>query len=174
MKLKILILALGTVAFVSCGPSYRVTDRSTVGITAPSSVQASFNNQYPNAGNVTWSTYDAEHTPIDWDMAGWPMLNSSDYVATFDLNNDQYYAWYDQNGDWIGSTYSMADYKKLPKDVTDMIYDKYPGYTISSINKEMRKDNRMTYQVMLKDQYNKKKILIDEDGNILKEKNVNR
>ncbi len=38
----------------------------------------------------------------------------------------------------------------------------------------MQKDNKVTYQISLKDQYNKKKILIDEYGNILKEKNVNK
>jgi hypothetical protein len=174
MKLKILILALGTVAFVSCGPSYRVTDNSTVGIDVPSSVQTSFSTQYPNASHITWSMYDVEQTPIDWDMTGWPALNDNDYVANFDMNNDRYYAWYDQNGNWIGSTYAMNDYKSLPKDVTDMIYDKYPGYTISSVNKEIKKDDKMCYQIVLNDQYNKKKILIDEDGNILKEKNINK
>jgi hypothetical protein len=174
MKLKILILAIGTVAFVSCGPSYRVTDNSTVGIDVPSSVQTSFSTQYPNAASVTWSMYNVDQTPIDWEMTGWPELTDKDYVATFNMDNNQYYAWYDANGNWIGSSYAMSDYKTLPKGVTDMIYDKYPGYTISSVNKEMRKDDKMRYQVELNDQYNKKKILIDEDGNILKEKNVNK
>ncbi len=72
MKLKAFILAAGMVAFVSCGPSYRITDHSIVGVTVPPSVQTAFNHQYPAAINVTWSMYDAENTPIDWDMTGCP------------------------------------------------------------------------------------------------------
>src|ERR1700730_8435128 len=103
MKLHILILAVGIAAFASCGPSYRVTDQSTVSTdtaVVPSTNRSSFATPYSADANVTWSTYDAADVPIDWDLNGWPALDQSDYVAIFNVNNDKYYAWYDSDGTW--------------------------------------------------------------------------
>src|SRR5215813_1831397 len=100
MKLKLFILIAGIATFVSCGPSYRVTDHSTVADTVgvPAAIRSSFATQYPTAANVTWSTYDATAVPIDWDLNGWPALGQSDYVAVFNMGNEKYYAWFDSDG----------------------------------------------------------------------------
>jgi len=65
MKLKILILIAGVAGLASCGPSYRVTDQSTVStdtIGVPYEIKSSFSTQYPTATNVIWTTYDASAT----------------------------------------------------------------------------------------------------------------
>src|SRR4029453_5709647 len=98
MKLRILILIAGVSFIASCGPSYRVTDQSTVSkdtIGVPTEIKSSFTTQYPTAPNVVWTTYDASATPIvDWELSGWPPPGEGAYLATFSLNNDTYYAWY--------------------------------------------------------------------------------
>src|SRR5215469_8626954 len=104
MKFKFLILAVGIVVMVSCSPSYRVTDKSSVGVTVPASIQTSFSSQYPEASGVTWGSYDAANLPIDWELSGWPTLDQTAYMATFTMDNNRYYAWYDANGNWVGST----------------------------------------------------------------------
>ena len=42
MKLKILMLAASMALLASCGPSYRVTNGSTVAIDVPASVRTTF------------------------------------------------------------------------------------------------------------------------------------
>ena len=173
MNLKILILIAGIVVLASCGPSYRVTDQSTVKDTVgvPSEIQTSFKTQYPTAANVTWSTYDVANLPIDWELTGWPQMDQGDYLATFDYNNDKYYTWYDSDGNWIGTAYVISDYKSLPSAINTTINDKFLGYTITSVNREMQKD-RMAYEIQLKNGDSKAKVLIDENGNIIKQKTV--
>jgi len=176
MKLKILILAAGTAVFASCGPSYRVTDKNanpTTSANVPASIQTAFATQYPAAAGVQWSPYDSENLPIDWELSGWTQLSSGDYVATFNMGDDQYYAWYDANGNWIGSTYAMRDFKSLPAPVGSVISDKFPDYTITSVNSEMQKD-KTVYEILLKNGDNKAKVLVDASGNIIKQKTVTK
>jgi uncharacterized membrane protein YkoI len=179
MKLKFLILIGGVAAIASCGPSYRATNQSTVNSDTTgqpsSSIQSSFSTQYPNAGNVAWSAYDPNATTsdIDWDLNGWPALSQGDYVATFNQNNDKYYAWYDANGNWIGSTYSVSDYKSLPAPINTTLNDKFPGYTIESVNREMQKD-KTAYEIKLKNGDSKAKVLVDDTGTIIKQKTVTK
>lgn len=176
MKLQILILAVGVAVLASCGPSYRVTNKSQVATDTsrvPTAIQTSFTTQYPNVTDVVWSPYDVNNLPIDWDLTGWPALEQGSYVATFNMNGDQYYAWYDANGNWIGSTYVVKDYKSLPGPVTAMINEKFSGYTIASVNSEMRKD-KTAYEIQLKNGDNKAKIVVDANGNIIKQKTVTK
>ena len=174
MKLKILMLAATAVVFASCGPSYRVTDQSkTTGTNVPVSVQTSFTTQYPTATEVIWAPYDANTVPIDWDLSGWSAVDNSDYVATFTMSNNQYYAWYDANGNWIGSTYVVHDFTTLPSPVTAVITDKFSGYSITSVNSEMQKD-KVAYEILLKNGDSKAKVLIDANGNIIKQKTVEK
>ncbi|HMG66521.1 MAG TPA: PepSY-like domain-containing protein [Chitinophagaceae bacterium] len=169
MKLKILMIATSMVVLASCGPSFRVTDQSGVGIKPPTAVNDAFTNQYPTAGGVTWSAYDAVNLPIDWELTGWPAMDQNDYAVVFNLNDDKYYAWYDPEGNWIGTVYAMSDFKTLPVPVSSMINDKYPGYTITSVTNEMQKD-RMAYEIQLKNGDTKAKLLVDSNGSIIKEK----
>jgi hypothetical protein len=177
MKLKILILIAGVAVLASCGPSFRVTDQSTVStdtIGVPSEIKSSFSTQYPTATNVVWTTYDASVTPlVDWDLNGWPAAGEGAYVATFNLNNDTYYAWYAANNDWIGTAYAVSDYKSLPPAINTMLNDKFAGYTISSVNREMKK-GQMAYELQLKNGESKIKVLVDDNGNIIKQKTVEK
>jgi hypothetical protein len=173
MKLKILMVAAGMAVLASCGPSYRVTDRSAVVIDVPASIQTSFTTQYPAAANVVWTTYDASALPIDWELAGWPAMDHGDYVVSYSMNNDKYYSWYDSDGNWIGTAYVVTDYKSLPSSINMMITDKYPGYTITAVNREMQKD-RIAYEIQLKNGDSKAKLLVDENGNIIKQKTVTK
>ena len=173
MKLKILILAASIALFASCGPSYRVTDTSTVGIDVPVVVKKTFTTAYPTATGVVWSAYDVSTLPIDWDLTGWPAMDQSDYVVTFNMNNDKYYAYYDVNGDWIGTAYVITDYKSLPSGINTMISDKYPGYTITTVGRVMQKD-RIAYEIQMKNGNSKAKLLVDENGNIIKQKTVTK
>src|SRR5689334_5369350 len=176
MKLRILILMAGVAFFASCGPSYRVTDKSTVStdtIGVPTDVKAAFSTQYPTAGNVVWSTYDANTTPIvDWDLNGWTAGEGA-YVVTYNLNNDNYYSWYSANGDWIGTAYALNDYKSLPPAVSATLNDKFPGYSITSVNREMKK-GQMAYELQIKNGDTKSKVLIGDDGNIIKQKTMEK
>jgi hypothetical protein len=59
MKLRILILIASVAVLASCGPSYRVTDGSTVSkdtIGVPTETKSAFSTQYPTATNVVWTT----------------------------------------------------------------------------------------------------------------------
>lgn len=176
MKLRILILIAGVAILASCGPSYRVTDKSTVSkdtIGVPADVKAAFSTQYPTAGNVVWSTYDASATPIvDWDLNGWTAGDGA-YLVTYSLNNDTYYSWYTATGDWIGTAYTMNDYKSLPPAVSATLNDKFNGYSITSLNREMKKD-QMAYELQLKNGDMKAKVLIDDNGNIIKQKTIEK
>jgi len=173
MKLKILMLAAGLAVLASCGPSYRVTEGSAVGINVPASVKTTFVTAYPDASDIAWAMYDASIVPVDVELAGWSTLDPGDYVATFTMKGDKYYAYYDPNGDWIGTAYVLTDYKSMPSGINTMITTKYAGYTITNVDRVMQKD-RVAYEIQLKNENSKAKILVDENGNIIKEKSVNK
>jgi uncharacterized membrane protein YkoI len=169
MKLKILVLAASLAVLASCGPSYKATDQYAVVI--PAGTQTAFTTQYPTASTVVWSRYDVATLPIDWELAGWPTMDQNDYVVSFNMDNDKYYAWYDSDGNWIGTAYVVIDYKSLPSVVNSTINSQFSGYTITGVNKEFQKD-RMVYEVRLQNGDNKVKMLIDANGNIIKQKTV--
>lgn len=175
MKSRFLSVAMAAaVLFAACGtPSNTNTISSTSSNPAysvPSNLQPVFLAQYPNASNVTWAAYDIALVPIDWEMTGWTVLDPSDHAVTFDLDGQRYLAWYDADGTWIGSTYVVNDYAKLPAAVQSVINTKYSGYTIQKVHQEMWKD-QMAYEIKLKKTDDDKvKLLVDSQGNILKEK----
>lgn len=173
MKLKIMSLVVATGVFFSCGtPSYTSTTTSTsdnAAYAVPAGVQTNFTTQYPNAANVTWSAYDAAVVPIDWEMTGWTALDAGDHAVVFDMDNERYYAWYDQDGNWIGSSYGIRDHTTLPSSINSMIQTKYSGYTIEKVDRELWKD-QTAYEVKLKSGDRKVKLLVDANGNVLKEK----
>lgn len=145
---------------------------SATGVNVPPGIQSSFTTQYPTATSVVWSNYDAlADAPIDWEMAGWAIMDTSDYVVQFTMDNENYYAWYDSDGNWIGSTYNLSDHAKLPSAAHTAIKNKYADYTITDVDVEMTKDNKTAYEVKLKKADDSRvKLLVDADGNILKEK----
>jgi hypothetical protein len=185
MKLKILSLVATVALLASCGGSKQTTSASTSSTpttatstssnaaysstNVPASIQTSFTTQYPNATNVTWSTYDVTTVPIDWELTGWPVLDTSAYVVRYSMDNHLNYGYYDANGNWIGSTYSITDYKSLPAPVNSMLNSQYPGYTISSVQRESWKDHQ-AYEIKMQNGDKKVKLVVDDNGNVLKQK----
>jgi uncharacterized membrane protein YkoI len=199
MKLRNFFIVAIIVAVASCKPSYKATDKSrsttdtttvsttdttsamkTPGdtmatakpttVTVPATIQTAFTTQYPTATNVVWSNYDTMVVaPIDWELAGWTDLDAEDYLVRFDMDNENYYAWYDSDGNWIGSAYVLKDHTKLPAAVSTTVTNKYAGYSITDINREFQKD-RVAYEIEMKKDNSKVKLLVDADGNIIKEK----
>lgn len=171
MKLKILsLVAAAGLFFASCGTTYKSTsDNAAYNVTVPTGIRSSFAIAYPDATNVVWNRYDVNNVPIDWDLTGWNNLGASDYAVTFNMGNDQYYSWYDANGNLIGTATVVSDYSKMPYVVNSMLHDKYSTYTIDSVNREIS-GSKTLYQIRLSNGDNKLKLLVDSDGNVLKEK----
>ena len=167
MKLKIFIAVAVIAFFTACSSTYRATD---TGVVISTDATKAFDLQYPTATNVVWSNYDPNVVILnDWELAGFTVIDADDYVVQFDMDNEKYYAWYDSNGEWIGSAIVVNDYTTLPTMVRDAINTNYPGYTISSVNKEFHKD-RIAYEVVLRDGDTKKVALIDLNGVVIKSK----
>jgi hypothetical protein len=85
------------------------------------------------------------------------------------MDGEKYHAWYDSNGEWIGSAYAVSNFASLPEMVRTEINAKYPGYTISSVNKEFHKD-RVAYEVVLANGDSKQVVLMDLNGVVLRSK----
>ena len=167
MKLKTFIGVAVMALFTACSSTYRATD---TGVVISTDATRAFELQYPSATNVVWNSYDPNVVILnDWDMAGWTVIDVDDFVVQFDMDNEKYYAWYDSNGDWIGSAVVVNDFTIMPNAVRDAINSKYPGYIISSVNKEIHKE-RIAYEVVLKDGDTKQIALIDLNGVVLKSK----
>lgn len=168
MKIREIIAVAAIGLFAACETPYRATDTVVV---APASITNSFSSQYPMATNVVWTNYDATVViPLDWEMAGWTVMDAEDFVVRFNMDNEDYYAWYDSDGTWIGTAYVMRDHNTMPTAVSNTINSQFPGYTISSVTREFQADDRISYEVELKSSTTKMKVLLDSNGNIIKQK----
>lgn len=168
MKRKISLVVAAALFFAACETPYRATDVS--GVTVSSDLQRTFDDQYPTAANVVWSNYDRNVVILnDYEMSGWPTLETNDYVVTFDMNGDKYYGFYDSDGTWIGTAYAISDYGKLPTAVHTTINTQFPSYQITKVNQEFKKDG-MAYEVVLKNNDTKVVLVLDNDGKIIKQK----
>lgn len=178
MKLRNYLSIAALAALAACGTPYQATDTSTTDtgttttttVVVPDATRTAFTTQYPTASNVVWTNYDAAATlPIDWELSGWSTLDAQDHLVRFDMDNENYYAWYDSDGNWVGSAFVMKDYTQLPAAVNTVVTSKYSGYNITSVNREFQKD-RVAYEIEMKKDDSKVKLLVDKDGNIIKEK----
>ncbi|HYC41083.1 MAG TPA: PepSY-like domain-containing protein [Chitinophagaceae bacterium] len=168
MKLRMLVSVAAIAFLVSCGPSYQVTDSSVV---VPVGTRSAFADQYPTAGTVVWGHFDPAITPlVDWELTEWPELDADDYVVTFNIDGVPHYAWYDEDGSWIGTARTIGDVTTVPVSINTMVTTKFPGYTISTVKQEFWPDDRMGYELELKSGDTKVKLLVDQNGNILKQK----
>ena len=183
-KIQFLTIAVAAITFSACNNSAdknNATDTlsqqtmtttskemKTVIVTEP--VKMSFEKKYPKAQNVEWTRFEPEVQPatIEWDLTGWPMPDTLDYVARYTMDAADYWSWYTNEGDWIG-TVTTINTSGLPDAVDATIKKEFPGYTISSVDKEMDKD-RTAYEVQMDKGEDKMKALIDENGNIIKKK----
>jgi hypothetical protein len=145
-----------------------VTTPVTTSVEVPEATRTSFQTRYPNATNVTWRRYEPVNS-IEWDWAGWPVLDTGDYVATYTWDGTEYWTWYDDNNNWIGTVSTVTDHNSLPAAVNKTIQSQFPGYTIVSVDKENDK-NRTAYEVELAKGEDKAKLLVAENGNVLKKK----
>jgi hypothetical protein len=168
MKLQIMSLLIATTIMVSCSTTQSSTSSNAAYGNMPQSVRVDFERHYPDASNVLVTHYDAATLPIDWELTDWTALDANDYVVSFNMGSDQYYAWYDSDGTWIGTAYAMSS-SILPSDVTATLNSKFAGYAIDSIQKETWKD-KTAYELKLDNGTNKVKLLVDAQGNILKQK----
>src|SRR3982751_6438214 len=105
MKVRILSLLAAAAIITSCSTTQTSTSDNAAYGGMPATIRMDFERHYPDATNITWTTYDAAALPIDWELTDWAILDNDDYVVRFDMGSDNYYAWYDANGNWIGSTY---------------------------------------------------------------------
>jgi len=173
--MKQYLLSVGLAAFLlaSCGTSRTTTMSSSTNNAAygtPSAIGAGFSTQFPGATNIRWSAFDASTAPVDWELNGWPTLTANDYMVTFDQFGNRYYAWYDANGNWIGSSQAVTNFGTLPGRISDMLRTQYNGYTIESVQRESWKGNNNAYEIKMRNFDNKVKLLVDENGAILKMK----
>jgi hypothetical protein len=168
MKLKQIIAVAALSLLVACETPYRATDTTIV--VAPDGTQTEFVTRYPGASNVVWSHYDNTMVvPVDWELAGWTVLDESDYTVRFLMDDEDYYAFYDENGEWIGTAYVVRDHSTMPSAINTMLSSNYPAYTISSVNRQFQVD-RTAYEIELKNSNTKVKLLVDANGNIIKQK----
>lgn len=172
MKLKFLSLVAAAALMISaCGHTYTSTsDNAAYRVTVPDNIRNSFAVAYPDATVIVWDRYDDAAVPIDWEMTGWPVLNTDAYVVSYKVGSDQYYSWYDASGNFVGTAYAISDYSRLPYAVNQLLADKYKGYTIETVQRETYK-NQAAYEIKMKAIDDTKiKLLVDANGNVLKEK----
>jgi hypothetical protein len=138
-------------------------------VTVTEAARSNFSTQYPNASNVNWRYYDPTVVPVDWEWAGWTLLDTSDYAANFSMDGSDYWVWYDESGNWVGTVSTVTDHSTLPSAVSGTLKSKYSGYNIVSVDKENDK-NRTAYEIDLDKNGEKMTVLIDENGNVMKSK----
>jgi hypothetical protein len=155
----------------SCGTTYKSTsDNAAYNVTVPTDIISNFAVQYPDAKNIAWNSYDVNTVPIDWEMTGWTALYAQDYTVSFDMGSNKYYAWYDGNGNTlIGNAFAITDYSKLLYAINSLVQNSYKGYSIESVQRESWK-SQTAYELKLVNGDSKVKLLVDSNGNILKEK----
>jgi hypothetical protein len=170
MKLKFACLTATLALLLSCGTTTTTTSDNEA-FAVPAAVSTSFTTQYPNATNVVWSAYDVATAPIvDWELTGWSPMDARDYMVTFTVDGQSYYGWYEDTGNWIGSAYVISDYNTLPEAITTTINTKFAGYSIDRVQREFWKDH-IAYEIKLKkNDDDKVKLLLDANGNIIKQK----
>ena len=170
MKSLIICSLAFNALFLSCGTT-STSNSSNEAFYLPDKIQTTFSSQYPKANNITWSRYDVSSTPIlDWDFAGWPAIDAGDYTARFTLDTFSYHAWYDAGGDWIGSAYVIKAAKPLPEAINNTLKAQFGAYSFDGAVREFRNDEEV-YEIKIKNgDANKMKILMDANGNILKQK----
>lgn len=187
MKWRILLLATGAgLVFASCGgnsskkdtvvdtvvasnTSQTTNNASVSTVEVPMGIKTSFEEKYPQASNVRWDYYRDIPDDIDWEWSGWPAMDTMDYVTNYNWQGTDYMSWYDDQGNWVGTVSNISDYGTLPAAVNSVLNSQYNGYTITSVKRENDK-SRSAYQITIEKGSDHGKLLVDENGKILKKK----
>ncbi|HEX7844806.1 MAG TPA: PepSY-like domain-containing protein [Chitinophagaceae bacterium] len=183
MKLKNCLIAVICAAlFASCGEnsSNKDNDKDTVvtvapppdntptnvTVVVPEPTQTAFKTRYPAAASITWKRYEPVDR-FDWTWAGWPVMDTADYWVTYTDDGVEYWTWYDENNNWIGTSSEITNHSSLPAAVSKAVTSNFPGYTITSVSRENDKD-RTAYEIKLEKGADKAKLLVDENGRVIK------
>jgi len=95
-------------------------------------------------------------------------MDANDYVASFSMDGGDYWALYDSDGNWVG-TVSNVNSSSLPASVNKTLQSQYGAYTVTSVKRENDKD-RTAYEIQMESGADKLKLLVDENGKIMKKK----
>lgn len=149
------------------------TTTTTKTVVVPEKVKTEFKTKYPNATNEEWTTYDPAYDySYDWEMTGWPKMDTSYYTVNYDWNGGDYWVFYTPDWEWMATVEPIKS-DAVPAAVNKTLNAKYKAYTVESVNKENDK-NREAYEIKLVNGQDKMKVLIDSKGNVMKAKgNVN-
>ena len=185
MKWKSWMLTAAVAALAACGnagsdketstdsASLTTTETNkmtTTSVEVPAPTRTHFEAKYPAASNVNWGHYQTTIVPIEWEWTGWPVMDTADYVASFNMDGSDYWVWYDDGGNWVGTVTEISN-SNLPAAVNNVIQSQYAGYTVVSAEKENDKD-RTAYEIKMENGKDKMKLLVDENGRILKKKGI--
>jgi hypothetical protein len=129
-----------------------------------------FEAKYPQASQVVWNRYVTISDPmnVDWEWYGWPAMDNNDYMVQFSMNDYPYWVWYDENGNWVGSVETITA-AGVPDAVNTTLRSQFEGYAVESVKKENDKD-RVAYEIRVAKGDDKWRLLIDENGKIMKKK----
>ena len=135
----------------------------------PQATRTSFEAKYPNASNVRWTKYDpsVDKTTMDPSDVRYN-LDANDYQVSFNWDNVDYVAWYN-DGAWVYSTTRVSDQSNLPAAVNNRLKSDFADYKIVEVDKENDKDRTM-YEIELEKGSDKLKLLIAENGELIKKK----
>jgi len=148
------------------------SDNTGYTVEVPATVKTNFETNYKGATNVTWRRYNPnDDVPIEWEWSGWPDLDTSYYTGRFNWDGRDYWVWYDDEGMEVGRITNISDFSTLPSGISASINTNYPGYTITSATMENDK-NRNAYEIHLTKGEDKVKVLVDENGKVMKKKAV--
>lgn len=148
----------------------KMDSRSSKHVEPPEATRTAFAAKYPQASDVSWNYHEpVVEAPIEWEWTSWPTIDTNDYVANFKVNDDDYWVWYDEGGDWIGTVSEVSDYSSLPPAVNNVVKTQFLDFKITSIDKENDK-NRTAYEIKLEKGEDKMKLLIAENGDVIKKK----
>ena len=134
----------------------------------PERVTTDFEKNYPRASDANWAKYRVPPDVIDWEFTGWPAWDTSYYTVSFYEDGYNRWMFYSPEGDWLYSVFPIR-IEDVPASVNSTINREFPGYTIESVNKENDK-NKSAYEIKMIKGEEKIKVLIDEQGNVMKRK----
>lgn len=144
---------------------------NAIAVNVPENTKAAFKKKYPEATNVKWEKQKPKEEAIDWELSGWQEMDEEDDKAIFHWQGSDHQSRYDKKSNWVGTTNTITDHTKLPTAVINAVKKEYGGYTVSSVTKEDDK-NRTAYEIILEKNGARVKALIDEQGNVVKRKNM--